>query len=622
MASASTQVALGVALAVSLLFAWYAGGGRWRERASDRLLYGIPWGTLVIVGLNVVFYLFAQGGLSDFTDPLFLPFVSWSYFYPLGMLTAGIAHGSAGHIIGNMAGTLVLAPVAEYAWGHRPPDAWGDRLGGLAGRFDVRHREGYLNNPWVRAVVVFPGALLGCALVTSFFSLGPGLGFSGAVYGIIGFAVVMAPLSAVVGVVATSALGQLVTAVREPLVRAGIEAGPPSPPAWAGIGFQAHMLGFLLGVLVAVGVLVARERRPSAERVFFATALVGLVQSLWLIALPADADTFVLYRGLGTVLVLVLSMLVAVAAGGRRTALPKPLSVLPRSPTRRQLAVIWLLILGLFGTVGLGGALVAGGGGSIVAAIVSVVLVTVLLALPALPPLLPDRIIASPISRRQAAVGVIALCTVLVGLVGVPYGFIVVEDPDIEGGDSVSVQDYQIAYVENGTTGHSVAGDVVAEETLQSNVSGVVVVSDQREMWTTGVRPETLAYRGNASLQVGGLGWREAVEAQRQGWSVVGNDSAYVVDLVVDGERTRSYTGEAVRADLRIDGHNVTLVPGEERFDIRVTRSGTAVGTAAVPDVGEAATAGPLTFVTAERNGDVAVFAESDGTRVRVATRN
>jgi membrane associated rhomboid family serine protease len=622
MVSASTQIALGVALVGSLLFAWYAGGGRWRDRASDRLLYGIPWGTLVIVGLNVAFYLFAQGGLSHFEDPVFLPFVSWSYFYPLGMLTAGIAHGSAGHIIGNMAGTLVLAPIAEYAWGHRPPAAWSHRVGGLAGRFDVRHREGYMNNPWIRAVVVFPGTLLLGAFATSFFSLGPGIGFSGAVYGIIGFVIVMAPLWAVIGVVATSALGQLVTAFRQPLVRAGIEAGPPSPPAWAGIGFQAHMLGFLLGVLVAVGLLVARKRRPSVERVFFATAVVGLVQSLWLISFPADSDTFVLYRGAGTVLVFVLSMVVAVAAGGQQKELPKPLSVLPRAPSRRQIAVIWLLILGLFGVGGLGAALVAGSGSSVAAAVVSVVLVTVLLALPALPPLLPDRLISSPISRRQAAVGTIALFTVLVGLVGVPYGFILVDDPDIEGAESVSVRDYEIAYVNNATTGHSVAGDVIDAETLRSNISGVIVVSDQREMWTTGIRPSQLAYRGNSSMQVGGVGWRETVEAQRQGWSVVGNGSAYVVDLVVDSERTRSYTGEAVRADLQIDGHNISVVPTADSFDLQVTQNGTAVGTVAVPDIDGTAVAGSLRFVTEQRGDEVAVFAESDGTRVRIATRD
>ncbi|MEF8786358.1 MAG: rhomboid family intramembrane serine protease [Haloarculaceae archaeon] len=619
MVPSPTQVALGVAIVLVLTFAWYAGGGRWRARVSDRLLYGIPWGTLVIVGINGAFYLLAQGGLQNFEDPVFLPFVSWSYFYPLGMATAGIAHGSASHIIGNMAGTLVFAPIAEYVWGHHPPDAWGNRLGGLAGRFDAGHPKRMLQRPWVRAVVVFPGIMLAGALFTSLFSLGPGIGFSGVVFGIIGFAIVTAPLAAVVAVVAASALGQLVTALRQPIVRAGIESGAPGPPTWAGIGFQAHMLGFLIGVLLGVGLLVARERRPAVERVFFATVLVGLVQSLWLISLPEDANTFVLYRGAGTVLVLLLSVLVAVAAGGSAKELPRPLSVLPRAPTRRQIATIWLLILGLFGALGIAGAAVSDESFWLVT--ITTVFVTLLFAVPALPPLLPDRLLASPLSRRQAAVGTIAVFTALVGLVGVPYGFVLVDDGSIENSTSVTVEDYQIAYVDNGTTGHSAIGDFIEEETLQSNVSGVVVVSDQREMWTTAVQSSLLAHQGNASVSVGGVGWRETVDVERRGWSVVGNGSAYVVDLIVDGERTRSYTSSAVRADVRVDDHSSSVVPAEDGFDIRVSQNGSTVGTVAMPELNETATAGPLAFATERKSGEVAVFAESDGTRVRIGTR-
>mgnify|MGYP006926893087 FL=1 len=56
MVPSSTQVALVATVVSTLLFAWYAGGGRWRDRVSDRLLYGVPWGTLVVVAVNVAFY--------------------------------------------------------------------------------------------------------------------------------------------------------------------------------------------------------------------------------------------------------------------------------------------------------------------------------------------------------------------------------------------------------------------------------------------------------------------------------------------------------------------------------------------------------------------------------------
>ena len=264
MVATPTRVGLVAALAFALGVVWYyEGRGRWRARLADRFLLGVPWGTLVTVAVVVGFYLFAQGGLRHWETPVIYPFVTWSYFYPTGLLTAGIAHGSPGHIVGNMAGTLAFAPIVEYAWGHYPPSARGrDRLGGpTAG-------SGLLGRPAVRALVVFPAVLLVAAFVTSAFAAGPGLGFSGAVFAIAGFAVITYPVTTVVAVVAASAVGTVYTALTEPIVRATFEAGGPSLPGWAGIAFQAHMLGFLLGV-VAGGLLLARRtRRPALDRVF------------------------------------------------------------------------------------------------------------------------------------------------------------------------------------------------------------------------------------------------------------------------------------------------------------------------------------------------------------------
>jgi hypothetical protein len=148
-----TRIVLGVAIVVSLVFAWYASDRRWGDHVSDRLLYGIPWGTLVIVGINIVFYFGVQGCLRNFDDPVVLPFVSWSYFYPVGMLTSGIAHGSANHIIGNMAGTIVLAPIAEHARGHHPPETQDDPPGESIEDIDAPLGGGYLDRPWLRAVI-------------------------------------------------------------------------------------------------------------------------------------------------------------------------------------------------------------------------------------------------------------------------------------------------------------------------------------------------------------------------------------------------------------------------------------------------------------------------------------
>lgn len=608
-----TRIVLATIVVLALAFAWRL-GGRWRARVSDRLLYGVPWGTLLVSLVVVGFYLLAQGGLWEWNSPVVFPFVSWSYFYPTGLLTAGIAHGSPGHLLSNMAGTVAFAPLVEYAWGHYPPAAWGDRLGGLGGRLDAV-RGGRLSRPRTR-IAAFVVALLAGSVLISVFALGPGIGFSGVVFALAGFAVVTLPLAAAVGVVAASAIRQLFAAASQPILRAGTEAGPPAPPSWANIAFQAHVLGFLLGVAVAVGLLATRDRRPSAERVFFGTVLLGLGQSLWLIVWPGGDDTFVLYRAVGVGFVLVLSVLVTVAAGGRDRPLPRPLARFDRAPTRRQLATGWLALLAVAVVVGIGGAATTDDPALVA---VSLVVAATLLALPAVPPLVPDRWIG-PMTRPRAAAAAVVLLATLLALVAIPFGLVVVDDDTVSGAEPVAVGEYRIAYVDNATTGHALPGDVDADE-LRQEVSGVVVVSDEREIWTVAVRKDVLAYRGTASVRVGGLGWRETVDVEREGWDVTGNDSAYVVDLTVDGDRTRSFTSRPVRADARIDDYTVAVVPTDDSFRLRVGRNGTLVATTRIPSVGETAAAGPLEFSTARERGDVRVLATSGDTQVRVATR-
>jgi len=616
--SLATRLALVLTVLVALAFAWYYGGGRWRERVDDRLLYGIPWGTLVVVSINVGFYLFVQGGLWNWVDPVVFPFVSWSYFYPVGLLTSGIAHGGPNHLLSNMTATLALAPIAEYAWSHFPPGKQGRKLGGDLGRLDVGRPSGLLGRPWVRAVVVFPLVLVAGGVVGSLFSLGPGIGFSGVVFAIAGFALVTAPLPTVVAVVVTSALSRLISALTQPIIRAGVEGGPPSPPAWANIGFQVHMLGFLVGVIVGAVVLLRRRQRPKREWAFFAAVLFGLAQSLWLVVWPGGDDTYVLYQGAGVAFVLLLSIVVAVAASGPNGRIPQVFDDDRQVPERRILALLWLLLLAVLAAGSLAGArqldqpFLAVAGPAVVLALV--------LSIPALPALAPDRWYGGPVTQRHAGLVGLVMLTLLVASVGIPLGFVTADDSTIESASTVQTGDYTLAYVENGTTGHSLAIDLYEDEELRSNVSGVVLVSEQREMWTVAIPERALAYRGNASVQVGGLGWRETVDAERTGWDVVGNDSAYVVDLVVDGERTRSYTGDPVRAGARINEHNISVVPTADGFDLRIERNGTRLGTGPLPKTGESTTVGPLTFTT-EEDDDTHVVARSDGTEVTIATK-
>jgi len=287
--------------------------GRWGARLRSRFLVGVPWGTLVSVGGVLAVYLFVQGGWSHWHAPVTIPFRAWSYFYPLGMMTAAFSHSGSGHLIGNLVGTLVLAPIAEYAWGHFPRER------------GVQTFTSPLTNPYVRAFVVFPAGVVAVGLFTALFALGPIIGFSGAVFAFAGFALVRYPIATVVAVTVGNAFRTLYGALQNPTVSAS--AGPSySSPWWADIAIQGHAIGLLAGLLLGVWLVRAREDdRPSALRVATGVALFGVAQSLWAVYWYRGGETYVLYRAAGLALVVSLATLVAVTvAASDRPLLPVP----------------------------------------------------------------------------------------------------------------------------------------------------------------------------------------------------------------------------------------------------------------------------------------------------------
>jgi membrane associated rhomboid family serine protease len=619
-----TQVVFVLALAVTVGLAWYVDGrGRWRGALSDRLLYGVPWGTLLTVALVVAFYLLVQGGLPDWDDPVTLAFVSWSYLYPTGLLTAGVAHGGPDHLLSNMTATLVFGAIAEYAWGHYPRSEAAEGETETADRADLLAdggRRGLLSRPWVRAFVVFPTTLLAVAFLTAVFSLGPGLGFSGAVFAIVGFALVLRPLVALVGLVVTSTLSFLLDALARPVVTETVEVGPPLPPDWAGIGFHAHLLGFLIGALVAVVVLSRRRRRPSFAALVFAVLVVGSVQSLWLLAWSVGENEYALYQGTGAVMVFGLAVVIAVAGAGSARPIPRPLSRFERVPSRHTLAVAWLAFVALALVGGVAGTIVAGE--AVAASIAVLTVLAAVLAVPGLLPLLPDRVVPTPISRRHAGVVCLAVLVLLVALVSVPLGLVAVGD-DAMPDDGLTAGDYAVTYEENATSGQEFLVDVGEETTENGEVSGVIVASNDRELWTVAVSEEVLAFEGEETVTVGGIGWRETLHVERTGWEVLGDETAYAVDIESENgnETTRAFASDPVPVDAELDGHTVEVVPTDDGFDLAVEFDGETVGTAPIPAVGESVTIGDLSFSTVEEDGVTRVEAETDDVRLPIAER-
>jgi membrane associated rhomboid family serine protease len=610
-----TQLSILVALLLVGLYARHLGLlARTRSVLVDRFHYGVPWGTVLVVTLVLSFYLFAQGGLRNWQDPLTIPYRSWSYFSPLGMVTAGFAHGSAGHITGNLLATVVLSPIAEYAWGHYPPSGpTGSRLRTEPGTSDgTGGTTGWLRSPWIRALVVFPAIVVVVSLLTSLFALFFSLGFSGTVFAFGGLALVYYPLRTIVAMIGMSVVRLLYLALTEPVLRATADPGAPGPPSWFGINQQAHILGLLIGVLLGVALLARRDRRPKGERVFLAVLLFAIARGLF--ALPwAEGDVYFQYRGLGLLVVLALtvSITAAVATSPRR---------LVAGAWIRLGAFGWLALVGL-GALGLLAVAVVEFEAAFSGTLVAIGVGSLLFSVPALFALCVTADKGTAFTRRQTVVGFVVVLTVIVALPSLPFNlFVLGEDPN-PGTGGIDVRDYHVTYEENVTAPRVFAtapGDRFAND---STTSGVVVVSEQREIWTTPIRPDDLARNRNVTVPLGSIGWRESVRAERTGWSVTGNDSVYVVDLHHDGETTRSFESEPSTAAPRIAGYNVTIAPAERGFELRVSENGTTVETVSVPERNDSIVVAGLQISTTKRDGSQSLVVSTDGTRVAVAER-
>jgi membrane associated rhomboid family serine protease len=298
-----------------------------------RLILGLPWGTLLTAAGVLAVYLFVQGGATNWAQPATIPFRAWSFLYPLGVVTAPFAHSGPNHLLGNLVGTLALAPLVEYAVGHYPRERGAHSFGSL--------RE----TPYARVLAV-PAAAVGVGLLTGAFSLGPVIGFSGVVFAFAGAALAVYPVRAVVALAATRVGTLAVSALRSPVTVATSEPRFASP-WWADVAIQGHALGLLVGVLVGVwlghrGVV----ERPTPLRAYAGVVLFGVSQSLWAVYWFRGEGEFVLYRAVGLALVALLGLVVAgsVGASARPLVGAGPAGASLRSIPRWQAASVVLLV--------------------------------------------------------------------------------------------------------------------------------------------------------------------------------------------------------------------------------------------------------------------------------------
>ncbi|MFB6179290.1 MAG: rhomboid family intramembrane serine protease [Halorientalis sp.] len=293
-------VLAGVLLSLGIVIRIANPRGAWGRRLRSRFFLGIPWGTLITIAGVTAFYLFVQGGLNHPYSPVVIPFRSWSYYYPLGIVTAPFAHAGFAHISGNLLGTLAFAPIAEYAWSHFPTER------------GTQSFSSWRTNPFVRILAVPFGAFV-VGLLTGLFALGPVIGFSGVVFAFAGFALVTYPLALVVAFAGDQVLSLLFQSIRNPVSIA--QAGPGfSSPWWAGIAYQGHVLGLLLGAGLGIAVQYWRADRTSAGRLWLGAVILTIGQGLWALYVPLGKGRYVLFRAGGAIVMFLLAALVTAAA--------------------------------------------------------------------------------------------------------------------------------------------------------------------------------------------------------------------------------------------------------------------------------------------------------------------
>jgi membrane associated rhomboid family serine protease len=227
------------------------------------------------------------------------------------------------------------------------------------------------------------------------------------------------------------------------------------------------------------------------------------------------------------------------------------------------------------------------------------------------------------LSRREAAYGLVLASLCALAIVAVPFNLFVVDDASagLDNAEPTEIEGYTVFYAEDVENQFIPALPLPGGNTTDRvNASGVIVVSEERNIWWEELSKSRLESRGEATVRLGGLTWNEDVRVARTTWRLVGGNATYNVRLgpADADEQPVVYRAERARADARIDGRNVSIDPANEGFDAIVSQNGSVLDRASVPENGTTTRLGGLTL---ERDGRD-LFVERGETRLRVAQRS
>lgn len=522
---------LAVALVVSLaVLTRLSDGENLVGRLRERFVYGVPWGTVVVVAAVYSFYYLVQGG-GQSGGPIVTGFRSWSLWAPQTMLFSSFAHASESHLIGNLFGTLAFAPLVEYAWGHYPR---GEETEGI---------PHLLWTPPARIGAFVAGVFL-TGLLGSLIVPGAVIGFSGVVFAFAGVAVVTLPIRTTLAILGIGAIRLLWDAFRNPWLVA--EGGPQFVrPGWANVALQGHLFGLVVGVLVGVGLLRLRSESPNLRHVYFAALVFAITRSMDAVYWFLGNETYILFTGFGAAAVLLLASLIAAAA------YEGDWELVPRIDLR----------------------------------------------------------------LRTAAGGFLIALLVALALVGLPYNL-----ASVDGGDelqnSIEVRDYEVTYAENVSNRYIGGPDLPVYRGPEVRQSGVIVASDDRNIWELSTSAQQLAFDGETTVVLGDATWRETVYINRTEWRVTGGNATYKVYGSREGDPRRLlFASDPAIADPVVNNSRVAIRPTNDFYEIVVTRNGTVLGTRAIPPNGQQVVLGGITF---QRDG-TALLVRTEGTAFRIA---
>lgn len=477
----------------------------------ERFVYGIPWGTVIVVVAVYGFYYLVQGGGQD-GGPIVVGFRSWSLWAPGTMLFSSFAHANESHLIGNLFGTLAFAPLVEFAWGHYPRER------------ETRILPSSLWKPPVR-IALFVVAVFLAGVAGSLIVPGAVIGFSGVVFAFAGFAVVTLPIRTVLAILGIGAVRLVWEALRNPWSVA--QAGPVfSTPSWANVAVQGHLYGLLVGVLLGTALLRLRDQSPRLRHIYFATLVFAITRSLDAIYWFLGGDTYILFRALGAAAVLFLAAVVTMAAydGG------------------------WQLV-----------------------------------------ELIDLRL-------RTAAIGFLVTFVCALAVIGIPYNLVSVDGgAEVENG--VEVRDYTVTYAEDIDDRYISSLNLPVGQGPAVQQSGVIVASEDRNIWEVRVSARELAFRGETTVVLGDATWRETVVVNRTEWQVRGGNTTYKVFVRQDDQpRTQLFASEPALADPTLNGTRFYIRPTSDWYEIVVTRNSSIAGTEPIPADGESVSLGGVEY--------------------------